>query len=171
MGLNASVTVRPLRADEWRDLRDVRLRALRDSPAAFTTTAAEAERHPDEYWSDRAVKAALGDGWGIFLARDAADLAVGMVSVVDVPDRPRVVELIQMWVDPSQRKRSVGAQLVEAVVEWGARRADRMRVGAASDNHAAIALYTRCGFLPTGEELPFDGRPGISARYFERPLS
>jgi RimJ/RimL family protein N-acetyltransferase len=93
-----------------------------------------------------------------------------MASGIEDPARPGGVELIQMWVDPSWRNQSVGAQLVEAVVIWGARRADRIRLGVATDNHAAMALYARCGFVPTGEEEPFKGRPGIRVRYYERPL-
>jgi RimJ/RimL family protein N-acetyltransferase len=163
-------TVRSLDATQWRELRAVRLRALRDAPEAFLTTSAEAEAQPDEYWSNRAAMAARGDGWGIFLAYARGGDVVGMVAGVDDPERPRVVELIQMWVDPSARGRSVGVLLVEAVVRWASWRADRMRLGVATDNHAAMALYARNGFTPTGEEQPFKGRPGINVRYYERPL-
>ena len=45
------ITVKALRAEQWRELRDIRLRALRDSPEAFLTTTAQAENEPDEFWS------------------------------------------------------------------------------------------------------------------------
>lgn len=63
-----SVTVRVVRADQWRELREIRLRALRDYPEAFTTTAAQAESEPDEYWAERAALAARGEVWTTFLA-------------------------------------------------------------------------------------------------------
>ena len=93
-----------------------------------------------------------------------------MVSGVEDPKTPGVVELIQMWVAPIWRNQSVGAQLVAGIIEWSALRADRIRLGVAEDNQAAIALYTRCGFLPTGKEEPFEGRPGIATRYYDRRL-
>lgn len=164
------ITVKPLRAEQWRELRDIRLRALRDSPKAFLTTAAQAENEPDEFWSNRAALAARGESWGIFLAFTDKGEAIGMVAGVEDPKTPGLVELVQMWVDPTWRNHSVGAQLVAAIVEWTAPRAERIRLGVADDNQAAIALYTRCGFRPTGEEEPFEGRPGIVSRYYERRL-
>jgi len=164
------VTVKPLRAEQWRQLRDIRLRALRDSPGAFLTTAAQAEKEPDEFWSNRAALAACGEKWGNFLAFTDQGEAIGMVSGVEDRGTPGVVELVQMWVDPTWRNQSVGAQLVAAIIEWSAPRADRIRLGVAEDNQAAITLYTRCGFLPTGEEEPFAGRSGIATRYYERRL-
>jgi RimJ/RimL family protein N-acetyltransferase len=164
------ITVKPLRAEEWRELRDVRLRALRDSPQAFLTTAVQAENEPDEFWANRAALAARGERWGIFLALTDKGEAIGMVSGVEDSETLGVVELVQMWIDPAWRNQSVGAQLVAAIIEWSSPRADRIRLGVADDNQPAIALYTRCGFLPTGEEEPFEGRPGIASRYYERRL-
>jgi len=155
------ITVRLIGRAEWRELREIRLRALRDAPQAFLTTAAQAEAERDEHWAGRAAMSERGDRWGIFLARAESGETVGMASGIEDPSRPRVVELIQMWVDPSWRNQSIGAQLVEAVVTWAALRADRVRLGVATDNHAAIALYGRSGFVATGEEKPFDARPGI----------
>jgi ribosomal protein S18 acetylase RimI-like enzyme len=162
------ITVKPLRAEQWRELRDIRLRALRDSPEAFLTTVAQAEKEPDEFWSSRAALAAHGERWGICLAYTDQGEAIGMASGVEDPEIPGVVELVQMWVDPTWRHQSVGAQLVAAIIAWSAPRADRIRLGVAEDNHAAIDLYTRCGFMPTGEEQPFEGRPGIATQYYER---
>lgn len=163
-----TITVKALRAEQWRQLRDVRLRALRDSPGAFLTTAAQAEKEPDEFWSNRAALAACGEKWSIFLAFTDQGEAIGMVSGVEDRETRGAVELVQMWVDPNWRNQSVGAQLVAAIIEWSTPRADRIRLGVAEDNQAAIALYMRCGFLPTGEEEPFEGRAGIATRYYER---
>lgn len=95
---------------------------------------------------------------------------MGMVSGGTDPDRAGVIGLIQMWVDPAWRKRSIGYQLVEAVVSWASERSNRIRLGVASDNRNAVHLFERCGFLSTGEEEPFEGRPGVSVQYFERSL-
>ena len=44
--------IRRVRADEWEALRDLRLRALADSPHAFATTLAEAERRSEAEWRE-----------------------------------------------------------------------------------------------------------------------
>jgi hypothetical protein len=51
--------VRALRRDEWRNYRELRLRALSDSPDAFGSTwKAEAAR-PDSAWADKTDKRAF----------------------------------------------------------------------------------------------------------------
>jgi GNAT superfamily N-acetyltransferase len=162
--------VRPIRADEGRLLRRVRLAALRESPGAFLTTAAEAERTPDEEWEDRARRSAGGGPWGIFLALAGGE-PCGLAAGVPAPGRSGVVELVQMWVDPRHRRQGVGERLVEAVLGWSAERAGRVRLGVADDHPAAVALYRRAGFLPTGETEPAPGRPAAAILYFEKELS
>jgi len=171
MNTQSIISVKTVRADQWRELREIRLEALRDSPQAFATTAAQAEAEPDEYWAKFAERAATGDTWATFLAYADNERPVGMVSVGVDPDRPGVVGLIQMWVNPAWRKRSIGSQLVEAVVSWASgRSSDRIRLGVASDNHRAAHLFENCGFLATGEEEPFEGQHGRSIKYYERIL-
>jgi predicted GNAT superfamily acetyltransferase len=47
------VAVRRTRPEEWPELRELRLRALADSPEAFETTHAQADAWTDEQWRDR----------------------------------------------------------------------------------------------------------------------
>ena len=46
-------TIRALGADEWRVYRDLRVRALADSPDAFGRTLAEEDGRLDTEWSSR----------------------------------------------------------------------------------------------------------------------
>ena len=50
--------IRAVRADEWEQLRELRLAALQDAPAAFGETYAEAQALPDDNWQARAAKGA-----------------------------------------------------------------------------------------------------------------
>jgi hypothetical protein len=50
----AGVAVERVRAAEWRELRELRLRALADAPEAFASTLAREAAFPDDVWRQRA---------------------------------------------------------------------------------------------------------------------
>jgi GNAT superfamily N-acetyltransferase len=151
------VIVRRVSAEEWRALRDVRLRALEDAPHAFATRFEEARERPEEWWIDWAARSAAGDGQAMFLAWDG-DTAVGIAGTfVDEGAR----WLISMWTAPAARGRGVGRALVAAVVAF-ARSAGtaELLLEVTEGNDEADALYRRCGFVDAGSgEGHDDGTP------------
>ena len=133
-----------LAGDEWERLKRIRLAALQDAPDAFGSTHEEARGWGDDVWrqqvADLATFIATIDRVDVGIARGASD-----GSSTDA-------YLISMWVAPSVRGRRIGEQLVAAVTRW-ARDAgfSRLKLDVADFNTAAIALYERLGFRPTGE--------------------
>lgn len=141
------MVVRRVTADEWRALRDVRLRALADAPTAFETRLEDARERPEQWWVDWAARSAAGDAQAMFLAWDG-DASVGIAGTyVDADTR----WLISMWTAPEARGRGVGRALVDAVVTF-ARDAgsDELRLEVTEGNDAAAALYRSCGFVANG---------------------
>ena len=140
--------VRELRADEWREARDLRLRALADAPSAFLRTLAQAEALGDEVWRERAEPA---DGRAAFVAEAAGELVGSATGFVEGGE----AYLVAMWVAPAHRRHGAGAALVERGVEW-ARGAGFARVTLSVNEtlEPAVALYTRAGFRPTGGRQP-----------------
>lgn len=132
--------------DDWRRVRSVRLAALADAPDAFSATLAEEVRRPEASWRGRLAGdavtflAALGD------ARD-----VGTAVVARAYDDPAALGLYAVWVAPEARGRGVGDALVASAVAH-ARAAGKARLvlDVGERNAAAIALYARAGFRPTG---------------------
>ncbi len=59
-----AMTLRPIRATEWRQARDLRLRALQDQDAAiaFFTTYAEATARTEEQWRSSAAAVSVDAG-------------------------------------------------------------------------------------------------------------
>jgi len=125
-------------------LRDLRLRALRDAPDAFGSSAEETAARPAESWVQQ-----LRDLPTWVAVVDEIDL--GMVRGAPDKDDPTVAWLISMWVAPEGRGRGVGDALVQAVIDW-ARAAGfaELRLDVGDHNAPAIALYARKGFQPTG---------------------
>jgi len=121
------------------------MRALVDAPDAFGSTAEETAARPPESWRQQ-----LCDLATFVAVRDGED--VGMVRAVTVDGSLTDAFLLSMWVAPAARGRGAGNALIAAVVHW-ARSAGACTVllDVADDNAAAIALYARHGFMPTGE--------------------
>ncbi len=132
--------------DAWERVRAIRLRALADAPGAFAVTLAEDAARPDASWRERLEASDAAT----FVARaDGAD--VGLVVGASFRGREPAAGLFAMWVAPEARGAGVGALLVDAVVAWARERGHpRLLLEVADENAAAIRLYERKGFAPTG---------------------
>ncbi|MBL9103226.1 MAG: GNAT family N-acetyltransferase [Myxococcales bacterium] len=133
-----------LGAHEGERLRAVRLAALADAPDAFGGTLAEAVARPADAWQRHLIELAT------FVAVDDG-LDVGMVRSARHPDEPETGELLSLWVAPGARGRGVGDALIDAVVAWARTEGlSRLVLDVGDHNAAAIGLYARHGFTPTG---------------------
>ena len=138
--------------DQWRALRDVRLRALADAPAAFLRTYDEEAALPDDEWRRRAVDRVSFLGW-------VDGEAVGIVGAHVPPGLDDAVELVAMWTSPEHRRHGVGRALVDAVVDWGrSEGAARVVLWVMRGNDGARVFYESAGFRLTDEiaALPDD---------------
>lgn len=145
------VTVSRVVEQDWRTLREVRLRALMQDPDAFGSTLAYEQEQPEEFWRKRIARGT----W--FLAWDGPE-PVGVTSAIaSVTEH----QLNAMWVDPAWRGRRVGDALVEAVLTQ-ARASDATTVSLTvrEGNEPARRLYLRAGFRLTGEREPHPRVPG-----------
>lgn len=152
------IEVRSARPNEWRRVRDLRLRALADSPDAFGSTFERERAHAKRDWLrwisgweggvNRLVVAVDGEAW------------IGMAVGSRTGDEERA-HLYAMWVDPRSRGAGVGRRLVEAVLAWAeAEEATEIELGATAINRAAVVFYERLGFADTGERHALrDGSP------------
>jgi GNAT superfamily N-acetyltransferase len=150
------VEVRRVRADEWRELRALRLQALESAPDAFWTRYEDDLERPDEAWREwtsRPCHVAVEGG-----------RLVGMVAGFSDEGHPGTAELVAMYVTPAARGRGVGAALVEAQLAWARdERYTRMALMVNIANAPAIALYERLGFRDTGERALLRDGPHVLA--------
>jgi GNAT superfamily N-acetyltransferase len=156
------VEIRRIRADEGQRLRNVRLRALQDAPGAFSSTLEQSRHLSISEWDDMAGNGSTGGERAMFVAgpADGRGPLLGLAGGFAAKDRPGSVQLISMWVDPTNRGAGIGAGLVESVVGWArAGGASQVELWVVEGNEPAIALYRRCGFVATPDRQPYPNRP------------
>ena len=125
-------------------LRDLRIAALTDAPAAFGSTLQREHARTSEDWR-RWFSPGVTLLW-----LDEADAGGGLVAAV-VDTARRSAELASMWVRPDLRGQEVGDALTQALVTWTQERGLSLRLHVVEDNAPAVGLYVRHGFSATGE--------------------
>ena len=175
--------VRRIRLQEWREVRDIRIRALRDpaAPIAFLDSVDAAHARSDDFWQMRAAGAAIGENAAQFVAvvaGNGGESWVGSVSVLlrapgDTDTVGRAVsapqaDLVGVFVDADHRGQGVLDvdvfavhvlldALVAAASAWAvAVGADGLTLEVHVDNARAQAAYRRLGFIPTGLVVDVD---------------
>lgn len=149
--------------------KDVRLRALQDSPTAFSGTYAKESQLSDLEWDKRLARW-TSDGAAIFLAFEG-EVGCGIVGAYQ-DENPQSAQVISMWVDPGHRHAGVGKKLIDAVVEWAAAREVReLKLMVTSVNPGAAAFYKRMGFTTTGKTGPYPNDPAITEHEMVRGLN
>jgi ribosomal protein S18 acetylase RimI-like enzyme len=158
--------IRRIDTEDWQALRDVRLRALADSPDAFLDKHDEVAKRPDEHWRERAGGS---DSQATFVVERDGRFD-GMVSTF-VADDPGHAFLVAMWVAPELRGGSTARELVEQVLAWARRRgARRVLLTVEPDNLRAARLYEKCGFVEIDDPPPFPYTPDPGQRYLAYDL-
>lgn len=166
------IMVRAVRADEWRQVRELRLEALRDpsAPIAFLDTYEEAAPRPDGFWQERTARAG-GRDVRQFVAEGPDGRWEGTVAVlVERPgsepaygEPPEVVQaqIVGVYVRPGNRGTGLARRLFGAALDWAwSVPVERVRLHVHEDNGRAQAMYRSVGFRCTGTSVTFPGSAG-----------
>jgi ribosomal protein S18 acetylase RimI-like enzyme len=149
--------------------KEVRLRALEDSPGAFDSTYARESQFADSEWMQRVEQWSGMSGAG-FLAMDAGTACGIAGSFLDQND-PTRARLISMWTAPKHRKLGIGRLLVNEVLNWAlGRNARELQLMVTSNNEPAIRFYQRLGFTQTGRSEPYPNDPAVVEYEMSRPI-
>jgi len=139
------IEIRALVPVSWRLWRDLRLAALAEAPAAFTSRLADWRDADEQRWRER-----LAIPGSVNLVALLDGTPAGMAS--GLPGQDGTPHLSSMWVSPAGRGQGIGDRLVQAVAEWaGQRGAAALRLTVAEGNERAVAMYRRNGLAGTGD--------------------
>ncbi|TDU89709.1 L-amino acid N-acyltransferase YncA [Kribbella voronezhensis] len=146
--------VRRLGREDAAQYRQFRLRALRDSPSAFTSTYEEEVEKPLQFTIDRLLS--RGRPKDVTLgALDEDGQLLGIAGMTIEPRRQvqHKATLFGMAVAPAAAGRGIGKTLVTAIAEHGATEG-LLQIGltVTEGNERAERLYRSCGFQEWGRE-------------------
>jgi ribosomal protein S18 acetylase RimI-like enzyme len=144
----ALTDVRRVQVDEWEALRDMRLRALADSPDAFGSTHAEAVARPEQWWRDWTERSAAGAAQAMFLAWDGGE----PVGIAGAYREGSSYIVVSMWTVPQRRGHGIGRSLLDAAVAFAGD--EEIVLSVTEGNDAARHLYESSGFVATGATEP-----------------
>ena len=163
--------MRRVRPGDALTVRDLRLRALADAPFAFSSTLAAERRRSDAWWRQGALVRATSEHETTYLLESAAGAPLGLAGAYRHPERPEVVHVVSVWVDPSVRGRGAGRLLLAAVSEWARTLGARtLELWVTEGNVPARRLYERLGFAPAGPVQPLPSDPAQLELLLQLPL-
>ena len=149
--------------------KEVRLRALQDTPSAFGSTYARESQFSAADWHQRAANLCTPRSIG-YLAHHNNDYCGIAVSFLNQQD-PQHAELMSMWVAPDHRRTGAGRLLVDAIESWARQcGAHTFQLMVTSSNVAAISFYQRLGFVRTGRTEPYPHDAAILEYEMSKPI-
>jgi ribosomal protein S18 acetylase RimI-like enzyme len=114
--------------------------------------------YPDEFngteeTQARTIRDRNAETNGRLLAARVHDRLVGSLSIKGgAMERTRHVGMIEVYVDKSARRKGVGRALIEAGIVWAETNPilRKLALNVFEDNHRAVDLYRRLGFVVEG---------------------
>ncbi|MGI9156731.1 MAG: GNAT family N-acetyltransferase [Marmoricola sp.] len=139
--------LRMIGPDDWRDWRDIRLRALADAPSAFGSVLAREQDFTEADWRQRTSCSVLVYDEGVPVAMGAG-----------FENEPGQLMVVAMWTEPDRRGQGLGGRVLDEIVSM-ARSLDVVpHLFVMRANPEAGRLYERHGFVRSGHLEDHGGR-------------
>ena len=140
--------------------REIRLRALKDSPDAYGSTYDAAVERDMYSWEQQLLTTTAGDERNTqFVFKD--DDCIGIAALYREPSALSG-DIIMMWVDPMYRGSCAASSLVENLIDWAKGSGFfTVSLNVTDTNTRAIKFYENKGFLDTGEKVEVDSTRGL----------
>jgi ribosomal protein S18 acetylase RimI-like enzyme len=146
-----SILIREAQPSDAVQYRELRLKALQDTPTAFSADYQANLNQPMSHWENRLRPDEYGR---IFFAEHAGTL-IGMTGVLQrqSPKTRHNADIYSVYVQLEWRGLRIAEKLIEACVGWAkARDVNILKLGVTTSNISALHLYERCGFIIYGTE-------------------
>ena len=157
-----SITIRPVVPADAASLRELRLEAVANYPAAFAADYAITAAQSIEFWAERIIDNTVDDK-GVICVATAEGQLIGITGLLR-GHGPKIRHSGVIWgvyVKPEWRGLHVAEALLGECIAWArAHGVEIVKLAAITTNTAAIRCYARCGFTVYGIEpkaICYDG--------------
>jgi ribosomal protein S18 acetylase RimI-like enzyme len=152
--IKIAMHIRTLKPNEASLHREIRLRALQDSPDSFGETYAVAAAKPFSDWEALTRSVTDPKLHVMFLACQDEAVLGSVYGLID-RNRTNAGRVGSLWVDAAYRQRGIGRSLLQSVITWAQQREmTYLSLWSPAQNPIAIKLYEKFGFCATGEQKP-----------------
>src|SRR5215204_2341054 len=145
-----SISVVALGPRDWRDLRAIRLEALRSEPAAFSSSYEESLAWSDEDWRRR-----LTNDHRLHLVARVQNYPIGIVGGYLASDEgdDTVAVVFGMYVTREHRGKGIGRLLLTSLIDRLSSfpQISTIRLGVTQTQNPARTLYESVGFQVVGK--------------------
>jgi ribosomal protein S18 acetylase RimI-like enzyme len=152
------VEILRLPVDHWQEYRDLRLRALKEDPEAFSSSHAVSQDLPDEFWKKRLADALEGQRSWLLFAKDN-DKLVGMIGAFVDDGSTDTATVVSVYVPKEERGKRISARLMaemlRALSETSSLRKAQLMVNV--NQVPAVRLYRGFGFHEIGRQPSITG--------------
>jgi GNAT superfamily N-acetyltransferase len=147
-------TIRSTRADDWREVKALRIEMLADTPNAFGERLAQALGNSEDEWRMRAARGENPAGAQLVAIADDGRWIGTMGAYVTARGEAL---LVGVYVTPAYRgiESGVTDALLSAVEDWCRPRFATLTLHVHEQNPRARAAYERRGFEYTGQRMPY----------------
>lgn len=166
--------IRRITAEEWRELRAIRLESLLDSPDAFGVRHADAVALSDRAWREQAESAAAAADDGLFVAIDETGSWAGTAGAAPLDGIPDTAHVHTVYVAPAHRGPDGPARaLMEAAVDFAREHTDCawLTLGYARTITAPWPFTDASGSTTSGRPLPTRWTPPSFCAFWATPTS
>ncbi len=171
-----SLEIVKLQVNEWEEYKEIRVRALKEEPRAFSSRHEEAIKYPDEKWQQRLRD--VFDGKSVMLFAKLNGQIVGMMGAYQDEEEQdkenKAASIFGVFVAKEARGKGIATKLLTQLIDeaktlWNLQ---KIHLTVTKEQEAAIRLYEKFGFQAIGEkeELEGDGKTHTELIMERNPL-
>jgi GNAT superfamily N-acetyltransferase len=143
-----AVKIIDIHAADWQIYKGIRLRALIDSPDAFSSSYEQENSRSDHEWQKRLNSSPAIIEKRIFAIVD--DKTVGLAWTRVSSEYCQTALIYQMWVDPLYRRTGIASELFNALISWCKKnQINTVELDVAKTNSPARIMYESIEFIAT----------------------
>ncbi|MEJ2506038.1 MAG: GNAT family N-acetyltransferase [Ignavibacteriaceae bacterium] len=150
------IEIKKLSAKRWRDLRDLRLEALLNSPTAFGSSAEEEKLFKANEWKKRINNS-------IFATFNDKPVGIAVFIINEKIKTKHIANIYGIFVKKEFRGKGIGKKLINGTLKIISQNksVSKIKLAVNPEQNAAVDLYKQFGFKVAGKlknELRIDGK-------------